>query len=78
MNGKLHPQILRTGMKNTIPNFWERELKNPSKFSGTGMGGWYSREWSETGNPAHPWSLAFRFCHYDDAATSSAVTSCSS
>ena len=57
-NTKLHSQILGTGtgMKNSIPNFWERERewKNHSQFSGTGMGGRYSREWPGTGIPAHP------------------------
>ena len=59
-NTKLHSQILGTGtgMKNSIPNFWERERewKNHSQFSGTGMGGRYSREWPGTGIPAHPWN----------------------
>ena len=45
-------------MRNCIPNFWEREWewKIHSQLSGTGMGGWYSRDWSGTGIPAHPWA----------------------
>ena len=39
-NCSTHSQILGTGtgMKNSIPNFWEQEEKNHSQFSGTGMG----------------------------------------
>ena len=64
-NTKLHSQILGTGtgMKNSIPNFWERERewKNHSQFSGTGMGGRYSREWPGTGIPAHPCNHHYKF-----------------
>ena len=48
-------------MENCIPNFWEREWKNHSQFSGTGMGGQYSREWPGTGIPAHPWFIRCSF-----------------
>ena len=46
-----------TGMENCMPKFWERERewKTHSQTLGTGIGGPYSRKWSGTGIPAHPW-----------------------
>ena len=45
-NGSTHSQTLETGtgMKNYIPNFWEREWKFHSRILGMGMRRCYSRE----------------------------------
>ena len=54
-NGSAHSQTLGTGMRNFIPNFWERERewKFHSRISGPGMRCCYSREWPGTGREWH-------------------------
>ena len=59
--------VTGTGIQICIPKFWERERewKNHSQNSGTGMGGRYSREWPGTGIPAHPWLCEHIFASDD-------------
>ena len=49
-NEKLHSQLLGmgTGMRNRIPDIWQREWDLHSRLLGTEMRHWYSRGWSAT------------------------------